>query len=152
MDAVENGLVEKEIELRQCIKENTLADLHPHLSVCISPEMPVQDVIQTMVSKKIGAVLIIENDKLIGIFSERDIIHRIALQYDEVAKQPIRDFMTPDPVKLSINDSIAFALHHMDVGDYRHIPILDDQDRPTGIVAARDIIRYIDHKCLAGPE
>ena len=147
-----NGIDEREYELRRCIKEDTLSVLKPTLSVRIDPDATVKDVIQTMVNKKIGAVLIVENDELIGIFSERDIIRRVALDIESIGDRPIREYMTPNPVKLSVNDSIAFALNHMDVGGYRHIPITDDQNKPTGIVAARDIIRYLDHKCLGGPE
>ncbi|MBN2329402.1 MAG: CBS domain-containing protein [Candidatus Omnitrophica bacterium] len=142
----------KEQELKRCIKEDKLYELHPKLSIRVAPDMPVEDVIQTMVDKKVGAVLIVENNELIGIFSERDIIRRVALDYDQAADRPIRDYMTKNPVKLSINDTIAFALNHMDVGDYRHIPIMDDQNLPTGMAAARDIIRYIDYNCLGGPE
>ena len=152
MNAETNSIDEREIELRRCIKEDTLSVLQPKLSIRISPEMTVKEVIQTMVHKKIGAVLIVENDELIGIFSERDIIRRVALDYEKIAERPIREFMTSNPVKLSINDTLAFALNRMDVGGYRHIPITDDQNKPTGLVAARDFIRYIDHMFLGGPE
>jgi len=139
-------------ELEHSIMEDTLSVLRPTLSVRISPTATLREVIKIMVDKKIGAVLIVENNLLVGIFSERDVAMRIALRYLEIADRPIREFMTPNPEKLSINHTLAFALNRMADGGYRHIPVTDDQNHPTGIVAVRDIIRYLDHKCLGGPE
>lgn len=147
-----NGIDERETELRQCIKENTLSLLHPQTSVCIAPETRIREVIERMVKEKASAVLIVENEELIGIFSERDLLRRVALDYDKIADQPIRDYMTHNPIKLSANDPIAFALHHMDVGDYRHIPITDERNIPAGLITVRDIIWFLDHQCLGGPE
>jgi CBS domain-containing protein len=147
-----NDIKSMENALKQGIRESKLSELNPRLSVRASSDTSVKDVIQIMVDKKIGAVLLVEENELVGIFSERDIISKIALNYDDVKDDPISDYMTPEPVHLNIDDTIAFALNRMDVGGYRHIPITDDANIPTGIVAVRDIIRYIDYKCLAGPE
>jgi len=147
-----NDIKSMENALKQGIRESKLSELNPRLSVRASSDTSVKDVIQIMVDKKIGAVLLVEDNELVGIFSERDIISKIALNYDDVKDDPISDYMTPEPVQLNIDDTIAFALNRMDVGGYRHIPITDDANVPTGIVAVRDIIRYIDYKCLDGPE
>ncbi|HOJ58861.1 MAG TPA: CBS domain-containing protein [bacterium] len=152
MELNKNPSVEKHEEIKRSIMEDKLSVLKPTLSVRIAPDTPVKEVIHTMVDKKIGAVLIVEEGRLVGIFSERDVLKRVALRYNEVAGRPIREFMTPNPEALSINHSLAFTLNRMDVGGYRHIPVTDDQKYPTGIVAARDILRYLDHKCLGGPE
>ncbi|HQH71452.1 MAG TPA: CBS domain-containing protein [bacterium] len=152
MSPMENTPREKHEEIKRSIMEDKLSVLKPTLSIRIAPDTPVKDVIQSMVDKKIGAVLIVESDHLVGIFSERDVLKRVAARYQEVADLPIRDFMTRNPESLSINHTLAFTLNRMDVGGYRHIPVTDDQNYPTGIVAARDILRYLDQKCLGGPE
>ena len=54
----------------------------------------------------------------------------------------IQDFMTPDPVVLRRDDTLAMAIHKMAVGGFRHIPIVDD-GRPVGVIAAADVFRYI---------
>ena len=152
MPPMENTPLEKHEEIKRSIMEDTLSVLKPTLSVRIAPDTPVKEVIQTMVDKKIGAVLIVEEGRLVGIFSERDVLKRVALRYGDVAGRPIREYMTRNPESLSINHTLAFTLNRMDVGGYRHIPVTDDQNHPTGIVAARDILRYLDQKCLGGPE
>ncbi|RJP32122.1 MAG: CBS domain-containing protein [Candidatus Omnitrophota bacterium] len=143
---------EKQWELQRSIMEDTLAVLKPTLSVRIAADWPVKEVIRSMVEKKIGAVLIVDQGKLVGIFSERDIIKKIGTHYEMYADRPINELMTTKPVSLSIRHTIAFALNRMALGDYRHIPVTDEENYPTGIVAVRDIIRYIDHRCLGGPE
>ncbi len=138
--------------LERSIMEDRLSVLKPTLSVRIASDWPVKEVIHSMVEKRIGSVLIVEGGKLVGIFSERDIIRRIGTKYEEFADKPIRELMTANPESLSVNHTIAFALNRMALGDYRHIPVTDDENYPTGIVAVRDIIRYLDHEVLNGPE
>ena len=68
--------------------------------------------------------MVVDNGKLVGIFSERDALMKLNIDAPKFLKRPISQFMTPDPVTLETNDKIAFALHKMNVGGYRHIPIL----------------------------
>ena len=51
--------------------------------------------------------------------------------------------MTSAPVTVSQDDSIAYALHAMDLGGYRHLPVVDEDGRPTGIISVRDILRFL---------
>jgi CBS domain-containing protein len=152
MTTIENGVDEKEREILCCIQDERLSALQLSPSVCVDPNTLVREVIQTMIEQKAGAVSIVENGNLIGIFSERDIVQRVALDYEEAASQPIRGYMTLDPVRLSIHDKIAFALNRMDVGGYRQIPIIDEQNQPMRMAAVSDIIRFMDIKCLGGAE
>ena len=63
-------------------------------------------------------------------------------------ERPISQFMTPDPVTLETNDKIAFALHKMNVGGYRHVPILFD-GKLAGVISIRDILRYLTERIAA---
>ena len=56
---------------------------------------------------------------------------------------PIAEIMTPSPVTLDARDSIAYALHAMDLGGYRHMPIVDEEGRPIGIISVRDILGFL---------
>jgi len=86
-----------------------------------------------------------DDEELVGIFTERDALFRINTDADELGDRPIANYMTPSPQTLEITDKIAFALHRMDVGGYRHIPVLTD-GRVSGVISVRDILRYIsDH-------
>jgi CBS domain-containing protein len=92
--------------------------------------------------------LIVEHDKAVGIFSERDALMRLGVNYANLTSRPIRDFMTPNPETVNLTDRIAFALHKMDLGGYRHIPVLDE-GQVTGVISVRDILRYISEDLIA---
>ena len=87
-----------------------------------------------------GSVLVLEEGRLAGIFTERDALLRVAGR--ALATTPLRDVMTRDPVVLREDDSIAVAIHKMAVGGFRHIP-LTSAGVPTGIISARDVFRHI---------
>ena len=59
---------------------------------------------------------------------------------------PIEKFMTPKPKTVTASDTLAFALHKMDVGEYRQMPIVDD-GRAAGMISVRDMLRYITRMC-----
>ena len=130
--------------VERSLMRDPLSALQPPVPQRVAPDAPVEEVVRAMVGRHIGAILVWEGDNLVGIFSERDLIVRLGDRYHELKDRPIREFMTPKPEVLRINDTIAYALNRMDVGDYRHLPILDDtHSYPTGIIAVRDILFYI---------
>jgi CBS domain-containing protein len=110
--------------------------------VTVSAKTPLGEVLKLLVDRRIGCVLVTEGDKLVGIFSERDALLRVNVNAARMSAAPISEVMTPNPEALDLDDKIAFALHKMDVGHYRHVPLLDD-GRVAGVVSARDIMRFI---------
>ena len=89
---------------------------------------------------EIDCVLVMTDDRLVGIFTDRDAVVKAAGK--RLGSFHVRDFMTPDPVVLRHDDPIAVAIHKMAVGGFRHIPIVED-GRPTGVVTARDIFHHL---------
>jgi CBS domain-containing protein len=117
----------------------------------VSPDTTVGEVLTKMVKEGIGCVMVVDNEKLIGIFSERDALMKLNVDAVRFLNRPISQFMTADPVTLETNDKIAFALHKMNVGGYRHVPILF-QGKLVGVISIRDILRYLtDRITVAGP-
>ena len=86
-------------------------------------------------------VLVMADDRLVGIFTDRDAVREGGRQARSTSFH-VRDFMTPDPVVLRHDDPIAVAIHKMAVGGFRHIPIVED-GRPTGVVTARDVFHHL---------
>ena len=85
-------------------------------------------------------VLVVQNGRLVGIFTDRDAVLKVAGQ--PVEARPIAELMTRDPVVLRHDDTIAVAINKMAVGGFRHIPIVEN-GRPTGLVSARDVFRHL---------
>jgi CBS domain-containing protein len=100
-----------------------------------------------LLSKDIGAMLVVDDKgQLQGIFSERDLLTRVADKYAACQNAPVRDFMTPKPETVTSDDTLAFAVHKMDVGGYRHLPVLTN-GKPTGVISARDLLHHITRLC-----
>ena len=122
--------------------------LKPREPVFVDAKTPVSEVLKMLLDHKIGCVLIGRDDDLQGIFTERDALMRLNTQAAKLADQPISEFMTPSPGTLEINDRIVFGLHKMDLGGYRHIPLLQD-GKVAGIISVRDVLTYITQHLLA---
>jgi signal-transduction protein with cAMP-binding, CBS, and nucleotidyltransferase domain len=122
--------------------------LWPKSPSTVPPTMTVGEVLKKMVRETIGCVMVVENGKLAGIFSERDALMKLNTDAAKFLDRPISQFMTPDPVTLETSDKIAFALHKMNVGGYRHVPILF-QDKLAGVISIRDILRYLTERIAA---
>ena len=109
----------------------------PHL---IEATTSVDVAIDRMRSEGIDCLLITEDGALVGIFTDRDAILKVAGTDD--GSRPIRDVMTPDPVILRSGDPVAVAIHKMAVGGFRHVPIVKG-GVPVGVVSARDVFRHL---------
>lgn len=122
--------------------------LWPKSPSTVAPGATVAHVLQKMVDERIGCVMIVDGDRLVGIFSERDALMKLNTDAAKHLHLPISQFMTPDPVTLETNDKIAFALQKMNVGGYRHVPILF-HGRLVGVISVRDILRYLAERIAA---
>jgi CBS domain-containing protein len=80
---------------------------------------------------------------LVGIFTERDLLNRVAGKRLDWDAARVADYMTREPETLRPDDRIAWALHHMAVGGYRNVPLTDDRGRPVGLVSMKDIVDFI---------
>ena len=117
-----------------------LDDLGAPPPLTVGPDTPVDVVIARMQEADADCVLVVADDRLVGIFTDRDALVKAAGKPLEAFR--VSDFMTPDPVVLRHDDPIAIAINKMAVGGFRHIPLLDD-GRPTGVVTARDVFHHL---------
>jgi len=111
----------------------------------------VAQVIDLMNQHDSACVIILDdNARPLGIFSERDVLERIADHLDDVAGRPIRDFMTPEPVVVYNTDTPAQVLNVMVNGGFRHVPVVDVDERLVGVIGARRVTAYLQ-KHFADP-
>ena len=137
--------------VEQALMRDRLRVLGPRTPVVVPPSAPVGDVLRLMIEHRIGCALVVDDDKLVGIFTERDVLLRINTDIDNCRSEPVSKFMTADPVTLEETDKIAFALHKMDLGGYRHIPVMKD-GRVHGVISIRDILNYITDELVAAED
>ncbi len=117
-----------------------LADIHPHRPVVIGSAASAREAVEQMRQAGVGCLLVVDEGQLRGILSERDLV--LKLTDGPLEGVTVAELMTPDPVVLRLGDSMAVAINKMAVGGFRHIPLVEG-GRPTGIVSARDLFRYI---------
>ncbi len=110
--------------------------------VCVSPTANVEEVIIGMGERNHGCVLVKEGEQLVGIFTERDVVRRVVGKVD-LKTTTVAQVMTPDPEAVMFHDTLAHALNKMTVGGFRHVPLVDNQHRPVGVVSVKDIINLI---------
>ena len=108
--------------------------------VSLPPDASVTDAISALQDGRADCVLVEEGGRLVGVFTERDALLKLAARPLDGVR--LGDVMTRDPVVLRPNDSMAVAIHKMAVGGFRHIPLVDG-GKSTGVVSARDIFRHL---------
>ena len=102
------------------------------------------DAVNAMQEGNFGAVLIVDAaGKLTGIFTERDLISKIAGKGLDWKKTPLEAYMTANPEALEADANMTFCLNMMTIGGYRHVPIVDANKKPVAVVSIRDVVRYI---------
>lgn len=120
--------------------ERTIRDIVADQEVLTAgTKTSVSDAAALMKQRKFGAILVVENDRLVGIFTERDGLYRVVAEQRDARKTTLAEVMTADPQSLAPDDTFARALHLMHAGGFRHVPVVDG-GKPIGVVSARDAL------------
>ncbi len=105
----------------------------------------VSSTIEAMRGRRLGYALITDEDKLAGIFTERDVLLSV-LDENEVLQQPVAELMTPAPVCVHARDTVWRVVSLMHEGGFRQIPVVDEEQRVLACVRHKDIAGYlVDH-------
>jgi CBS domain-containing protein len=147
MSDFERDMAEVEDELHEikgALLDDTLAVLSPAEPVCLPATATVHEAIDRMLARRQAGVLVVDGaGKLIGIFTERDVLTRVAGRHLDPGLATLAEVMTRDPEALGVRDRVAYALHSMSVAGYRTIPLVDGERRPVGVITVTDIIRWL---------
>jgi CBS domain-containing protein len=103
------------------------------------PAMTVREAARQMAKRKVGAVLVVEHENLVGIFTERDAVFRVIAQDRDSRATPLADVMTPSPKTVTPDKSFGYALLLMHENGFRHLPVLEN-GKLVGIVSARNAL------------
>lgn len=114
---------------------------HPAEPLCLLPTASVAEAMRQMQAHNRGAVLVCQEERVVGIFTERDALKLMVA--GENFEAPLERFMTPDPVFLRAGDMVGKAISLMAEGGYRRLPIVDKLGRPTGMIKVEGILHYL---------
>ncbi len=129
--------------LQRAIMKTALRDLDPLPALTVPPGEPIAAAIRLMQKERQGSVMVVEEGRLVGIFTEQDALTRLVGTDTDLDKTPIADVMTRDPKALGEEDTLAYAMHSMAVGNYRHIPIVVE-GKPLRFVSVRGVLRFLN--------
>ena len=116
-----------------------IADVMKHEFITVAPEDTLGEVARKMVDKSMGAVVVKDYGRLIGILTERDMLKAMAARV-HTSDARVRQWMTEDPVTASADADCEEAAQVMLEHGFRHLPVLDDAGNVTGIVSLRRVV------------
>ena len=116
----------------------TVGEIMSRNLLTVEPGTAVADVVTQMHEREVGAVLVVDAERLVGIFTERDVLHAAATGKLEGA---VADLMSRHPETIDADDTTAHAAAMMIHGGFRHLPVEED-GKLAGIVSIRDLIRH----------
>lgn len=108
-------------------------------TLCAEPGTSIRDAACRMVAAKVGAILVVENDRLVGIFTERDVLNRVIAARRDPDTTLLAEVMTRNPQTIGIDKPFSHAMHRMYEGCFRHMPVVEN-DKPLGVISIRDAL------------
>jgi predicted transcriptional regulator len=127
--------------LDQSVMEDNLSQLEQEF-LGVASDAPVSEVIQQMKQARLGCALVLDDGKLVGIFTERDLLDKLTGKKAAPVTTAVRHFMSANPEILRESDSVATALNKMSLGRYRHIPI-KKADGTYAVTSIKHVLKYI---------
>lgn len=119
--------------------ERTVRDIIKQQQPVTAPaDMVVREAAQLMKARRIGAIMVIENGVLGGIFTERDALNRVVAESRDASTTTLAEVMTRNPQSISPDVSFNAALQLMHDGRFRHVPVVEANGRPLGMISVRD--------------
>ena len=136
-------------DVERSLMEEQIKCLQPVEPLTIDLKTTLKRAIQIMRNKNIGCVVVTDDaGKLAGILTERDLLQKVAGQNLDHSQCIVDDFMSPAPESSKSEHPLAYALHRMIISDIRYLPLVDENDRPEGIISSRDVIAYIKKRFI----
>src|SRR4030095_13995776 len=131
-------------EAGRALVSDTIAALSPAEPICLSGRATVHEAVQIMLARRQAGVLVTNGaGRLIGIFTERDVLTRVVGKDLDARLTALAAVVTRNPAALTARDRGASAVHCMSVAGYRTIPLVDLAGRPIGVVTVSDVVRWL---------
>ena len=121
------------------MSQRSIAQLIKRQVIHLAPSASVREAAQLMSENHIGALLVMEEGRLAGIFTERDALNRVLAEGRDPDSTLLSEVMTRDPVTLSPQTAATQALRLMGEIGFRHLPVVED-DEVYGIISLRDFV------------
>lgn len=108
----------------------------------IAPDAPVYDALKLMADKNVGALIVLDGEKLVGVISERDYARKVILKGKSARDTPVREIMTREVICVSPKRTVEECMALMTDKRIRHLPVLEE-DRLIGVVSIGDVVKSV---------
>jgi CBS domain-containing protein len=132
--------------LERSLAEDSVLSVQATPYASVPPDTPVWQAVKRLAELHVACLLVEEDGRLQGVFTDRDVLNNVALEYEQVKDRPVRDVMTSNPVYVHETDSVAAALSVMAVCGFRHVPVLSLDGKILGIVSPQRVANFLQEK------
>jgi CBS domain-containing protein len=129
------------MDIRDNLTSETVEHAYPTPPLAVHPQTTVRQALELMKAEHASCLLVCQQGRLEGIFTERDALRLLASEAD--LDTPLERVMVRQPSTVHRTVTVAEAMQKMTSGGYRRLPIVDEQHRPTGLVSVKGMIRYL---------
>lgn len=130
------------MDLAKNLKIDSVSRLNPTPPRQVSPQQTVAEAIEVMRQGNVGCLLVCAGKRLVGVFTERDLMKQV-LAAGKPLTTPVGDCMTPNPVTVHPKETVGGAVRRMEEGGYRHLPVVNEEGRPVGVLSVKRIVHYL---------
>ena len=131
-------------ELQRALAEDHVGALNSRPYLMIAPQAPLSEAIEMLHQSGVSSLLVVDGQRLVGIFTERDVLEKVVEQYSRVSSDPVERFMTSDPTIVFQTDPSAAAAAAIAVAGHRHVPVVDMDQHVQGIVSPRRVFEFME--------
>ena len=143
-DPLENyDPVEYSSALEQALAEECVTEITFQPFATVTPTTSIRDAIGQLRSQEISSLLVVEGQNLVGIFTERDVLEEVALQFSLLGDHPVSDVMTKDPFVVYETDAAGAALAAIAIAGYRHVPVVNTSGKLLGVVSPQRVFAFM---------
>lgn len=130
-----------QVDFQLHLETETVEQAHPARPVCASPGESIRRILRLLKEMNTGAVMLCQDQKLVGIFTERDALRVLA--NDVPLETPVSEVMVPNPVTLRPKDTLGQAITLMSAGGFRRLPIVDGRGKVLGVLKVSGVLRFL---------
>lgn len=130
------------MELARNLRVDSISRLVPTPPRQMEATQKIAEAVELMREERVGCMLVCENGRLVGVFTERDLMCRV-LGVGKSLTRPLKEVMTPEPITVQPKETIRAAIKKMQIGGYRHLPVVDENHRPVGVLSVKRIVHYL---------
>lgn len=118
-----------------------ILDSKGHHIVSIEPDITLSEAVKILSERRIGAVLVIRNQRIEGILSERDVVRVLGTRGAGALDEPVSEVMTRKVVGCHEKDTVAMIMERMTTGKFRHLPVMDGE-QIVGLISIGDVVKW----------